>query len=377
MVELEELDASGRFTNFGPINQRFEDAMVSRVFGGVGGCMTVSNATLGLILAVRDAVGEGRTQRRYALMPSFTFAAAAQATLWCGLTPLFCDIDENTWCASANAEEELLWRYRDEIAVVMPYAAFGYSIDLARYERVTERYGIQVVVDAAASLGSVDGSGRGFGAGSRQPVVFSMNATKPFATFEGGLIYCADAPKLARLRAMANFGFTEPRVATLPGLNAKLPEIGALIGLAKLGEFDEVMRHREFLAQRYSANLPGWTFQHRRGLRTAHAFMPVLLPRRSASHRDMVLERLAERGIGAAAYFSPHLAEQPYFRDRSVRGDLRVTEDVGQRMLSLPISDGLTVEDVDWICAVLRACVGQLPEGDAVSLGEFKAARRR
>lgn len=88
----------------------------------------------------------------------------------------------------------------------MPYAAFGYGLDLSRYERLRERYGIPVVVDAAASPGSTDGAGQTFGSGFRQPVVSSMNATKPFATLEGGLIYCADPATLARLRAMATTG---------------------------------------------------------------------------------------------------------------------------------------------------------------------------
>jgi dTDP-4-amino-4,6-dideoxygalactose transaminase len=353
--ELAAIEASGQFTNFGPVNTRFEQEMVARVFNGQGACLTVSNATLGLILAIRNAIGENVQGRRYALMPSFTFAATAQAALWNGLTPLFCDIDPDSWAPSAAAEEEILERYGAAVAVVVPYATFGNSIDLARYDRLSRRHNVPVVVDAAASLGSQDREGNGFGAGFGQPVIFSMHTTKAFATLEGGLIYCADEAVIARLRAMANFGFDEPRVASLPGLNAKLSEIAALLGLAKLGEFDAAIERREAAAARYRANLDGHAFQRLNGRRTAHTFMPLLLPENRAGRRREIVQALADRGIGAGTYFSPHLAEHPYFERHSARGDLSVTEDIARRILVLPLSDTIALEEVDEVCRVLMA----------------------
>ncbi|MGH1573434.1 DegT/DnrJ/EryC1/StrS family aminotransferase [Methylobacterium sp. P31] len=112
--ELLAIEASGRYTNYGPVNAELEQALVREMFGGVGACLTVSNATLGLMLAIRQAVDATRplrTQsaaakraRTYALMPAFTFAATAHAALWCGLTPLLCDIDPASWIACPEAE---------------------------------------------------------------------------------------------------------------------------------------------------------------------------------------------------------------------------------------------------------------------------------
>lgn len=355
--ELEELEASGIFSNFGPVNQRFEHVVVDRLFGGVGACATVSNAAMGLIPAIRDAVGEGRGPRRYALMPSFTFAALAQAALWNGLTPLFCDIDPEDWAMLPEAEEELLNRYKDEVAVVMPYAAFGNAIDLSRYKSLSERFGVPVVIDAAASLGSLDDRGCGFGTGSEQPVVFSMHATKPMATSEGGLVYCADPAVVQRIRIMSNYGFAEPRISSLPGLNAKLPEIGALLALAKLEELEAVVLKREAVDARYRANLPGWNFQRQLGQRTAHTFIAVLLPEGFAARRADILRNLADQGIGAATYFSPHLAEHPYFQTNSVAGDLTVTEKIAARILALPLFDDITMEQADQVCDALKRVV--------------------
>ncbi|MGJ3629267.1 DegT/DnrJ/EryC1/StrS family aminotransferase [Sphingomonas sp. MMS24-JH45] len=111
----------------------------------------------------------------------------------------------------------------DRIAAIMPYATFGRPIDLDRYDWIARRHGVAVVIDTAASLGSLGADGANFGAGARFPVVFSMHATKPFATAEGGLIHCGDPVTIERLRAMATFGFGAPRTATLPASTPSCP----------------------------------------------------------------------------------------------------------------------------------------------------------
>src|ERR1700761_9302563 len=150
--ELRSLEESGIFSNFGPVNTQFEQQMLERFFGGEGACMTVCNATIGLMLAIKEAVGDA-PQGKFALMPSFTFAATAHAALWCGLTPLLCDIHPTNWAADPAAEAEMLAKYAGKVAVVMPYATFGYPIDLEHYKRLAAQLGVPVVVDAAASLG--------------------------------------------------------------------------------------------------------------------------------------------------------------------------------------------------------------------------------
>src|SRR5580698_7697088 len=167
VAELRSLEESGVFTNFGPVNTLFEREMLDRFFGGQGACMTVCNATIGLMLAIKEAV---------------------------------CDIDPRNWAADPEAESAMLARYAGRIAVVMPYATFGYPIDLDRYNAVANKLGVPVVVDGAASLGTFDAQGRGFGTGFSGSVVYSMHATKSFAVGEAGLIYSADPDRLAKLR---------------------------------------------------------------------------------------------------------------------------------------------------------------------------------
>lgn len=360
-AELAGIEASGIFTNYGPLNTRFEQAVQKTIFGGVGACVTVCNATIGLMLALKHAAGSQPDRRQFALMPSFTFAAAAHAALWAGLTPLLCDIDEETWTPSAAAEEELLEQFGPQIAVLFPYATFGNNLDLDRYDTLSRRHGIPVVIDAAASLGTTAPDGAAFGAGCPHPLVYSLHATKAFATLEGGLIYSADPVAVQTLRAMGNFGFAEPRIASMPGLNSKLSEVVALMGLEKLEEFERVITHRSAIAQAYYAELAGWTFQRLTGRRHAFTFMPVLLPESCADRRREIVKSLADEGIGAGSYFSPHVAEHPYFRQTCVAGHLANTERIARRIITLPMSDAMTPDEVEYVCRVLRNVCGEAP----------------
>lgn len=354
---LREIEESGKFTNYGPVNSRFEAELSARLFHNKGGCLTVNNATIGLMTALKEATPPG-AHRRYALMPSFTFAATAHAALWAGLTPLFCDIDGKTWNSSPDSEDELISTYGDQIACIVPYACFGNGLDLDRYEGLSRNNGFGIVVDAAASLGSQDASNTNFGAGFGHALVYSMHATKTFATSEAGVIHCGDPERLARLRTMGNFGFGRAREATLPGLNSKLSEVGALLCLAKLERFEAIVAHRGEIAKQYRALLgPAFTMQQHNEWRLAYQFMPALLPDSLTRSRHDVVEAMAGQGIACAHYFSPHLAEHQYFRDFP-SGSLDMTNEVGRRVISLPIADNMSSESVEEVCFALTRAVG-------------------
>jgi dTDP-4-amino-4,6-dideoxygalactose transaminase len=371
---LRRVEESGVFSNNGPEVRALEAEMTDRLFGGQGASLAVSNATLGLMVAIREAAGAAPTQGRFALMPALTFAATAQAALWAGLTPLICDIDRDDWGACPAAEERLLERHGNAVAVIVPYATFGNAIDLDRYAWLQRRHGVGVVIDAASSLGTIDDSGQGFGADAPFATVYSMHATKPFAVAEGGLIHSGDGALIDTLRAMINFGFESGRSATLPGLNAKLPEILAAMARAKLGEIDTVCDGRAALEAAYRESLTGGTFQRVSGRRRAMQFMPVLLPEKRAQHRDAVLAGLDAAGIGAGQYFSPHLGQQPLFRATARIEPTPVADEIAARMLSLPITDAMAPRDArtiaaafDAVCARTNAAVPAVPRRNPVA----------
>jgi len=354
------VEASGIYSNHGPEARAFEAEATTHLFAGRGASLAVANATLGLMIAIREAAGLRHRAGAQALMPALTFAATAQAAEWAGLQPLIVDVDPDDWAMAAAEEERMLRERPGRIAVIVPYATFGNAIDLDRYAWLRQRYGVGVVIDAAASLGTLDDRGVGFGADAPFAVVYSMHATKTFAVAEGGLIHSGDADLIERLRAMTNFGFTGARSATMPGINAKLPEVLAVMAREKLSGFDAVCDNRAAVEQAYRDALQGSTLQSVAGRRRAMQFMPVLLPESLAPQRDAVVGALAADGIGCGTYFSPHLGQQPWLREV---GDCQPTpsaDAIAARMLSLPITDAMTPADahraaaaLDSVCAAL------------------------
>ena len=199
--------------------------------------------------------------------------------------------------------------------------------------------------------------GVGSGVALRGSVVFSMHATKSFAVGEAGLIYSADPDRIAKLRAMCNFGFGEPRTATMAGLNGKLSEVTALLGRLRLADYDRISAHRAALLDHYRNALPELHFQLRAPGTQVHQFVTALLPSGLGGRRAAIRAQLADQGIGTGTYFSPHLMEQPYFQRVCVAGPLPVCDDVSARMMSLPLFDTMTHHEVDQVIECLHAVI--------------------
>ncbi len=355
---LDQIDDSHIYSNYGPLNTRFEQRLLDEFFSGQGALTTVANATLGLMLAISLCHRPGK---RYAIMPSFTFAATPLAAMWCGLQPYFIDIDPETWCLDENQVEKTLKDLGDEVAIIVPYATFGTGIDLSRYAAWHDA-GVPVVVDAASSLGTVIDD-RHFGSGFPGAVVFSLHATKSFPIGEGGVVYSGDSDLVVRLRQAANFGFTPERVSTLLGLNAKLSELQAAVGLATLDVFGEktsrrqqIERWYQDLFNEYSLLQAGWSFQQSRGA-LIRQFVPALCP--DSLKNQTIIEHLGKRQIEARTYFRPACHKQPTFSGFP-RSSLSVTESVTKRIVSLPLWEDMKREDVGLVTAAL-AEAGQNP----------------
>lgn len=344
---LDSIDQSNIYSNFGPLNSLFERRIIDEWFDGTGAATTVANATLGLIAAISDSK---RTQGRYALMPSFTFAATPLAAMWCGLEPYFVDIREGNLCVDADLLRETVEKLGDDVAVVVPYAAFGTHFDLSVYRSLQEG-GIPVVVDAAASFGTRGPRGQ-FGKEFPGAVIFSFHATKTFGIGEGGMVYSNASGLVDQVRRLSNFGFSEERVSVAMGLNAKLSEYAAAVGLATLDVFREkVSRRREIhgwylkLLQDSGLFDRGWEVQEFEG-EVPFQFMTVLCPEGQLNTRYMA--RLSQSNIESRAYFAPSCHQQPRF-ESAAGTTMTVTERISRRIISLPTWDEITEDHIQTI----------------------------
>jgi dTDP-4-amino-4,6-dideoxygalactose transaminase len=348
---IEQIDASGWYTNYGPMNTSFEDRALVELIGRPGAVSTCSNATLGLMLALSMAKGG---TRRYAIMPSFTFAATAQAALWAGLEPFFVDVDPELWTVQSDEVLAAIDKLGSENCVAVPYATFGSPLDLRPYAAL-ESAGVPVVVDAAASLGS-DLPGHSPWDTIKGPIVFSMHATKAFPIGEGCLVYSSNPHWIKEFRRAANFGFNDARSATMLGLNAKLPEVTAAIAIATLDALPGLIRDRRNVRDTYVGTMrehglfeSGWKLQRELG-ESAPQFMSLLAP----PERDntKIVASLNAVGVQAQKYFSPSCHQQPLFRDFAT-ASLTATCDLSARIVSCPLWPDMTAEQVHHVVAAL------------------------
>jgi dTDP-4-amino-4,6-dideoxygalactose transaminase len=344
---LAEIDAAHWYSNFGRLNTRFEQQVLTGIFGFEGSVTTVNNATTGLMLAISLSK---RPHGRYAVMPSFTFAATPLAALWCGLQPFFVDVREGDWCADESQISDAVRKLGDDVAVVVPYATFGTALDLDFYS-LLHRDGIPVVIDAAASFGSYI-SDKHFGRGFPGFVVYSFHATKVFGIGEGGLVYSADWEAVSRLRQASNFGFSASRESGLAGLNGKMSEYAAAVALATLDTFFEKRWTRLQVHDWYTEEFKrhglfekGWVLHQARG-EIAYQFIPSLCPEHSCN--VSVVQHLAQREVEARMYFHPPCHQQPTFFHYP-RTELLLTEKVSRRCVSLPLWEGMVAEDVAYV----------------------------
>ena len=352
LPHLKAIDQSRIYSNFGPLNALFENRMRDELFGGQGRVTTVGNATLGLILAISQSKRAGRK----ALMPSFTFAATPLAAQWCGLEPVFVDVEPGEWVMAPTALDAALAKYGDDVAAVVTYATCGSAMDLGHYQRLMER-GVPVIVDAASSLGTMI-DGKGFGTGFQGLIVYSMHATKAFPVGEGGLIYSADEQAIASIRRAANFGFGSSRESQMLGMNAKMTEITAAVALATLDSFGQRRQDRLALYNQYKRALTaagvfeaGFRLQAVRG-EVAPQWLAIRAPDRATQER--VVGSAQRDAIEVRRYFTPACHDHPQFAGCEHDGLIQ-TKTLCDTVLSLPLWEEMSERDVARVVTAVSA----------------------
>jgi dTDP-4-amino-4,6-dideoxygalactose transaminase len=342
------------FSNGGPCHAQLSEGLAAFLGDGVQ-VVPTANATLGLMIALRSLVGSS-AGASLVVVPSFTFPATAQAIFWCGLRPIWADVDRDAWHLHPEALDALLSSHGEDVAAVLACSTFGTAPAVAQtaaWERSCAEAGVPLLVDSAAGFGSRDEQGALLGRQGHAEV-FSFHATKPFAVGEGGAVVTESAELAGRISQMTNFGFGSEREVSSPfGLNAKMSEMHAAIGLAVLDGYDDVLSARRERAERLRSELEpsGYVFQA--GARdSAWQFVPVLAP--SAQVRDVVLAAAGEQEIEIRSYHAP-LHELTAFAGLT-QARLAVTEELASRTLSLPLANDLSDDQLDRVARLLCRC---------------------
>jgi len=324
---VRQIDRSRVYTNRGPLcnelERRLDDHFLGSQTQATSVCLTASG-TSGLIASLLALDLEPGS---LCVLPSWTSVATASAVVAAGLTPYLIDVDADTWALDPARVDAELSQMPSRPRAVVPVSPFGAPVDVAAWRDFRRQRGISVLIDAAAGFDSVTPGDI--------PVVVSLYATEPLGVGEGGFVICTDQGFIERLREVTNFGFTSTRIVHHMGLNAKLSEYHAAIGLAQLQKWRDTRRTWLRVASTYRAAfaehpdiqyLPGY------GKSWTSSTAVFRFIDRSASD---VAAKLANHKVESRRWWQRGVNYHPAFADAAC-GDLTNTNCLADETLALP-----------------------------------------
>jgi len=350
---LAEVWASGWLTNNGRQNELLEVAL--RRLLQVNYLSLFNNGTIALFAAVKalDLRGE-------VITTPFTFPATPHALMWNDITPVFADIDPiRLTLDPARVAEAITPRTTGILGVHV----YGVPCDVNGLQQVASRHGLRVVYDAAHAFGTTldDRSIGSFG----DVTMFSFHATKLFHTAEGGALVCADASLQERINHLRNFGIVDPETVDGVGLNGKMSELQAALGLAVLDCLAPEIAARRQLLDQYARLLQPVAGLHlvvnSPGVDSNPQYCAVRIHERVfGCSRDVVHAELMKYNVVSRKYFFPLCSDYPCYRHlpSSDPARLPVARQIARDVLCLPLYGTLDPAAVERICEIIAALQG-------------------
>jgi len=336
-------------TNNGPMHQQFEEAL-SHFMSNPNLVLTV-NGHIALDMAIKAFDLKGSV-----ITTPFTFSSTTQAILSNGLRPIFADVEREHYNIDPNKIEDLI---APDTSAILAVHVFGSPCRMDEIQRIADRYGLRVIYDAAHAIGvrvsGVDISHHG------DASMFSLHATKVINSVEGGVLTFFDGTMKKRLESIKNFGLDEKNDAPFVGTNGKMNEFSAAMGLINLSHFDEIIKRRKSLVERYRKHLSGNRFTQItaeiEGVRSNYSYFSILL-KNPPVDRDALFLKLLEKGIETKKYFHPLCSDFSAVRNRFETQPVPVARHISENILQLPLYYDLELEDVDAICDSIKMIMG-------------------
>lgn len=346
--EVAPLWESHWLTNMGAEHEKLEEGLRSYLGVKNVALFTNGHSALECILEALQLHGE-------VITTPYTFASTTHAIVRKGLTPVFADVKSDDYTIDPESVERLI---TPRTCAIVPVHVYGNLCDVDSIKRIADEYGLKIVYDAAHAFG-VERNGvsaAAFGDAS----MFSFHATKVFHTIEGGAVCFRDPGLYPVLNQWKNFGITSPEDVEFVGGNAKMNEFCAAMGVCNLRHLDEEIEKRGKVEARYRERLEGipgvGLIEPQPGVRSNHAYMPVVFGDAFGADRDEVFDALDRAGIGARKYFYPLVTDYACYRSVYSSERTPVARDVASRVLTLPMYADLALQDVDRICDVVLGC---------------------
>jgi dTDP-4-amino-4,6-dideoxygalactose transaminase len=346
---LEQIWEKKWLTNAGEFHNRFESELARYL--GVEQLALVSNGTLGLVIGLQALGITGEV-----ITTPYSFVATAHSLLWNNLEPVFVDIDPATCNLDPDKIEAAI---TPRTTAILPVHCYGMPCDLDRIQQIADKYGLKVIYDAAHAFGvRVDNSSILDRGGLS---ILSFHATKVFNTFEGGAIVCPNAEMKQHINHLKNFGFVDEVTVAEAGINGKMNEFQASLGLLQLGYVDAAIARRKEIAATYRHAL-----RDVRGIallpdpvnvQQNFSYFPIFVGPQYPISRDALYSKLRERGIYSRRYFYPLISSMPMYRNfpSSDPANIPIATRIAEEVLCLPIYPQLLDADMARIIDVVRS----------------------
>lgn len=341
MAEIAPLWESRWLTNMGAKHQQFEKDLLEYLNTPNVTLYTNGHLALEGILSGLELKGE-------VITTPFTFSSTTHAITRCGLKPVFCDIEPETYTMDPAKIEALI---TPDTCAIVPVHVYGNVCDNDAIMAIAKKHGLKVIYDAAHAFGeSVNGVNV---ANLGDASMFSFHATKVFHTVEGGAVTYRDSTLQSRLNYIKNFGIPGEDRVVYPGGNAKMSEFHAAMGICNLRHVDEYIAGRKAVVERYRQNLTGIPgirlCPEQPGVRSNYAYFPVVFT--GSLTRDEAAAKLAEQNIFARKYFYPLTNDCECY---GFHGDeTPIAQEIAGKVLTLPLYPDLALADVDRICQII------------------------
>ena len=330
---------------------------------GVPHAIAMGNGTLAL-MAIFSGLGLGPGDE--VITVAHTFASTANSILFTGATPVFVDIEPDTYLIDAKLIEAAI---TPRTRAICPVHLFGLVADMEMIDAIADRHGLTVVEDACQAHGATF---RGLRAGSFGHGAFSLYATKNMTTGEGGFVTTSDPALADWLRVYRNQGQRSRYQFEMLGFNFRMTDITAAIGLVQLTKLDRNTSRRQALAAHYSAalaDLPIATPIVPDG--RTHVFHQYTID--VGPQRDAILAELREAGVGADVYYPIPIHRQAYIMERGLHADLPLTDAAAARTIALPIYAGLTEAEQATVIDAVRSAVIRHADGSPGEVARLAA----
>ncbi|KTG17123.1 MULTISPECIES: DegT/DnrJ/EryC1/StrS family aminotransferase [unclassified Guyparkeria] len=335
---LEQIWDSHRITNKGPFHEQLEVALCDYL--GVQHISLFANGTLALVTAMQALRLTGEV-----ITTPYSFVATANALLWNDLTPVFVDVDPVTLNLDPAQVEAAI---TPKTSAILPVHVYGQPADVDGLQHVADLYGLRLIYDAAHCFGVEDEGGSILRHGDMS--ILSFHATKVFNTFEGGAIVSPDAKTKQRVDYLKNFGFANETTVVAAGINAKMNEFQAAIGLAQLHHIDDAIIRRAQLDQTYRealADVKGIRCPPvSRAARYNYAYFPIFVEEGYPLSRDDLYLQLQAHGVYGRRYFYPLIPEFPMYRNlpSNKRDQWKNANKASKQVICLPLSPNMSEE---------------------------------